>query len=115
MNRRYSEMWSRMDSQLVVIPRKSELKWNTASSGCYETPSGFSSQSAGYSSSDETISIAARSISMLLLDELPITVSLDGGFWYVFNGFLHVEKSVVELFFSAKKLLDERWPGLGVE
>ena len=29
--------------------------------------------------------------------------------WYDFNGFLHVEIFVEEPYFSAKKLLDERW------
>ncbi len=50
-----------MDSELEPedIPRKSELKWNTALSGCYEAPSNFSSQRAGYLSSDKKISIIA--------------------------------------------------------
>jgi hypothetical protein len=52
-------MWSKMDSELEDIPRKSKLKWNTASSGCYEAPSNFSLQRAGYLSIDKKISIIA--------------------------------------------------------
>jgi hypothetical protein len=48
-----------MDSELKDIPRKSKLKWNTASSGCYEALSSFSLQRAGYLSSDKKISIIA--------------------------------------------------------
>ncbi len=50
-------MWSKTDSELEDIPRKSELKWNTASSGCYEAPSNFSLKRAGYLSRDKKISI----------------------------------------------------------
>ncbi len=52
-------MWYKKDSELEDIPRKSKLKWNTASSGCYEAPSNFSSHRAGYLSSDKKISIIA--------------------------------------------------------
>ncbi len=48
---------SKTDSELEDIPRKSKLKWNTALSGCYEAPSNFSLQRAGYLSSDKKISI----------------------------------------------------------
>jgi hypothetical protein len=48
-----------MDSELEDIPRKSKLKWNTASSGCYEAPSSFSLQRAGDLSRDKKISIIA--------------------------------------------------------
>jgi hypothetical protein len=50
-------MWSKMDSELEDIPRKSKLKWNTASSGCYEALSNLSLQGAGYLSSNKKISI----------------------------------------------------------
>ncbi len=52
-------MWSKKDSELEDIPRKSKLKWNTASSGYNEAPSNFSSQRAVYLSSDKKISIIA--------------------------------------------------------
>ncbi len=52
-------MWSKTDSELEDIPRKSKLKWNTALSGCYEATSNFSSQRAGYLSSDKKICIIA--------------------------------------------------------
>ncbi len=52
-------MWSKTDSELEDIPRKSKLKWNTALSGCYEAPSNFCLQRAGYLSSDKKISIIA--------------------------------------------------------
>jgi hypothetical protein len=38
-----------------------------------------------------------------------MALSLERIFRYHFNGFLHVEIFVEEPFFSAKKLLDERW------
>jgi hypothetical protein len=50
-------MWSKMDSDLEDIPRKSKLKWNTALPGCYEAPSNFSLQRAGYLLSNKKISI----------------------------------------------------------
>jgi hypothetical protein len=52
-------MWSKTDSELEDIPRKKGLKWNTASSGCYEAPGNFSLQRAGYLSSNKEISIIA--------------------------------------------------------
>jgi hypothetical protein len=52
-------MWSKTDSELEDIPRKSELKWNTTSSWCYEAPSNFSLQRAEYLLSDKKISIIA--------------------------------------------------------
>ncbi len=52
-------MWSKMDSELEDIPWKSKLKWNTALSGCYEAPSNFSLQRAGYLLSNKKISIIA--------------------------------------------------------
>jgi hypothetical protein len=97
-----------MDSELVDIPRKTELKWNTASSGCYEAPSNFSLQRAGYLSSNKKISI----IAMLHFDvivRLVMALSFERIIWYNFNGFLHVDIFVGEPFFSTKKLLDERW------
>jgi hypothetical protein len=41
------------------------------------------------------------------------SLSLERIIWYDFNGFLHVEIFVEEPFFPAKKLLDERWMGVG--
>jgi hypothetical protein len=40
-----------------------------------------------------------------------MTVSSERIFWYLFNGFLHVDNFVVELFFPAKMLemSPERW------
>jgi hypothetical protein len=38
-----------------------------------------------------------------------MTVSSEKMFWYLFNGFLHVDNFVVELFFPAKML--EMSPG----
>jgi hypothetical protein len=38
-----------------------------------------------------------------------MALSLKRIIWYNFNGFLHIEIFVEEPFFSAKKLLDERW------
>ncbi len=38
-----------------------------------------------------------------------MALSLERIIWYNFNGFLHVDFFVEEPFFSAKKLLDERW------
>jgi hypothetical protein len=52
-------MWSKMDSDLVDIARKSDLKWNTPSAGCYEAPSDFRLQSVGDFSSDGCILIVA--------------------------------------------------------
>jgi hypothetical protein len=46
-----------MDSELVDIARKSYLKWNTPSSGCYKAPSDFRLQSVGDFSSDGNIPI----------------------------------------------------------
>jgi hypothetical protein len=94
-------MWSRTDSELVDIPRKSELKWNTALSGYYEALSNFSSQRAGYLSSDKKISI----IAMLHFDVIVrqvMVLTLERIIWYDFNGFLHVEIFVEEPFFSPK-------------
>ncbi len=59
-------MWSNMDSELKDIWRICDPNGNTALSGCYEAPSDFCLQSAGYLSSDKKISIAARSISMYI-------------------------------------------------
>jgi hypothetical protein len=50
-------MWSKMDSDLVDIAWKSNLKWNTPSSGCHKTPSDFRLQSVGDFSSDGNIPI----------------------------------------------------------
>jgi hypothetical protein len=94
-------MWSRTDSELVDIPRKSELKWNTTSSGCYEAPSNFSLQRAGYLLSNEKISI----IAMLHFDVIVrrvMALSLERIIWYDFNGFLHVDFFVEEPFFLPK-------------
>jgi hypothetical protein len=38
-----------------------------------------------------------------------MALSLERIFWYDTNGFVHVDIFVEEPFFSAKKLLDERW------
>ncbi len=100
-------MWSKTDSELKDISRKSELKWNTASSGCYEAPSNFSSQRAGYLSSDKKISIIAT-LHLDVIVRRVMALSLVRIIWYDFNGFLHVEIFVEEPFFPAKKLLDER-------
>jgi hypothetical protein len=85
-------MWSKMDSELEDIPRKSKLKWNTTLSGCYEAPSNFCLQRARYLLSDKNISI----IVMLHFDVIVRQVVA-----------LSLERR--NLFISAKKLLDERW------
>jgi hypothetical protein len=94
-------MWSRTDSELVDIPRKSKLKWNTSSSGCYEAPSNFSLQRAGYLSSDKKISI----IAMLHFDVIVrqvMALSSERIIWHDFHSFLHVEIVVEEPFFPPK-------------
>ncbi len=72
-------------------------------SGCYEAPSDFSLQSAGYFSSDKKISI----IAMLHFDVIVrqvMALSLERIIWYSFNGFLHVEFFVEEPFLSHQKV-----------
>jgi hypothetical protein len=85
-------MWSKMDSELEDIARKCGLKGHTASPGCYEAPSNFSLQSIGNLLSDKKISI----IAMLHFDVIVRRVMA-----------LSLERR--NLFFFAKKLLDERW------
>ncbi len=102
-------MWSRTDSgELVDIPRKSKLKWNTTSSRCYEAPSNSSLQRAGYLSSDKKISIIATLHFDVTVKQV-MALSLERIIWNNFNGFLHVETFVEEPCFFAKKLLDEHW------
>jgi hypothetical protein len=82
-------MWSKTDSELEDIPRKSsELKRNTALSGCYEAPSNFSSQRAGYMSSNKKISIIATLHFDVIVRQVMV-LSLERIIWYDFNSFLH--------------------------
>jgi hypothetical protein len=108
MNYRSSAMWSKTDSEVKDIPRKSKLKWNTALSGCYEAPSNVSLQRAGYLLSDKKFSIIATLHFDVIIRRI-MALSLERIIWYDFNGFLHIEIFVEEPFFPAKKLLDERW------
>ncbi len=89
------------------MPRKSKLKWNTALSGCYEAPSNFSLQRAGYLLSDKKISIIATLHFDVIVRQV-MALSLERIIWYDFNGFLHVEIFVEEPFFPAKKLPGRR-------
>ena len=50
-------MWSKRASELWDIARISELKWHTASSGCYEAPTDFSLLVAQNLSSNKNIAI----------------------------------------------------------
>ncbi len=50
-------MWSKRVSELWDIARISELKWHTASSGCYEAPTDFSLLVAQNLSSNKNIAI----------------------------------------------------------
>ncbi len=61
-------MWSKMDSDLVDIARKSDLKWKIPSSGCYKAPSDFRSESVGDFSSDGNIPIVATLNYDVMLD-----------------------------------------------
>ncbi len=83
-------MWYKTDSKLEDIPRKSKLKWNTASSGCYEAPSNFSLQRARYLLSDRKISIIAMLHFNVIVRQVMV-LSLERIIWYDFNGFLHVD------------------------
>jgi hypothetical protein len=73
-NRRYSAMWSKMDSDLVDITRKSNLKWNTPLSGCYKAPSDFRLQSVGDFSSNGNIPIVPMLNYDVMLERLTSTV-----------------------------------------
>jgi hypothetical protein len=66
-------MWSKMNSDLVDIARKSDLKWNTLLSGCYEAPSDFRLQSVGDFSSNVNILIVAMINYDVMLDRLTST------------------------------------------
>jgi hypothetical protein len=81
-----------MDSELKDIARKCGLKGHTALPGCYEALSNFSLQSVGFLLSNKKIFILA----MLHLDVIVRQVMA-----------LSLERR--NLFFPAKKLLDERW------
>jgi hypothetical protein len=94
-------MWSKTDEELEEIPRKSKLKSNTALSGCCEAPINFSSQRAGYFSSDRKISMIATLHFDVIVRQV-MALSLERIIWYDFNGFLHVEIFVEEPFFPAK-------------
>ncbi len=96
-------MWSKTDSELEDIPRKSKLKWNTTLSGCYEAPSNFSSQRAGYLLSDKKISIIAMLHFDVIVGQV-MALSLGRIIWYDFNGLLHVEIDVEEPFFFRQKV-----------
>ena len=50
-------MWYKRDSDLEDTQRISELKWHTASSGCYEAPTDFSLLVAQHLSSNKNIAI----------------------------------------------------------
>jgi hypothetical protein len=63
-------MWSKMDSDLVDIARKSNLKWNTPLSGCYKAPSDFRLQSVGDFSSNGNIPIVVMLNYDVMLDRL---------------------------------------------
>ncbi len=76
-------MWSKMDSDLVDISRKSDLKWNTSSSGYYEAPSDFRSQSMGDFSSDGNIPIVATLNCDVMLDRLLNKHGDERISWYV--------------------------------
>jgi hypothetical protein len=78
-------MWSKTDSELEDIPRKSKLKWNTALSGCYEAPSNFSLQRAGYLSSNKKISIIATLHFDVIVRQV-MALSLERIICYDFNG-----------------------------
>ncbi len=96
-------MWSKTDSELEDITRKSELKWNTPSSGCYEARSNFSLQRARYLSSDKKISIIATLHFDVIVRQV-MALSLERIIWYNFNSFLHLEFFVEEPFFSRQKV-----------
>jgi hypothetical protein len=68
----------------------------------------FSPQSIKYLSRDEKNSINATLHFDVIVRQV-MALSLERIIWYDFNCFLHVEIFVEEPFFSAKKLLDERW------
>ncbi len=59
-------------------------------------------------SSDKNISINAMLHFDVIVRQVMV-LSLERIIWYDFNCFLHVEIFVEEPFFSAKKLLYERW------
>jgi hypothetical protein len=71
-------------------------------------PQLFSLQRAGYLLSDKKISINAM-LHFNVIVRRVMALSLERIIWYDFNSFLHLEIFVEELFFSTKKLLDERW------
>ena len=50
-------MWYKRDSDLEDTQRISELKWHTASSGCYEAPTDFSLLVAQHLSSNKNNAI----------------------------------------------------------
>ncbi len=87
-------MWSKMNSELENIPRKSELQWFTASSGCYEAPGNFSLQRSGYLSSDKKISIIVMLHFNVIVRQV-MALSLERIIWYV-NDFLHIDFFVEE-------------------
>ncbi len=63
-------MWSKMDSDLVDIARKIDLKWNTPLSGCYKAPRDVRSQSVGDFSSNGNIPIVTMLNYDVMLDRL---------------------------------------------
>jgi hypothetical protein len=64
-------MWSKMDSDLVDITRKSDIKWNTPSTGCYEAPSDFRLQSMGdFSSNGNTPIVAMLNYDVMLARQI---------------------------------------------
>jgi hypothetical protein len=74
-----------MDSDLVNITRKSNIKWNTPSTGCYEAPSDFRLQSMGDFSSNGNIPIVAMLNYDVMLDRLLSMVKRGFPGMYVFK------------------------------
>ncbi len=59
-------------------------------------------------SSKENISIIATHDFDVIVSQV-MALSFERIIWFDFNSFLHIEIFVEELFFPAKKLLDEHW------